>query len=278
MRERSVSRHPDATGTRSLVVDGIHVRAAGEHGTAVLLLHGIGGSSESFDAQLAGLARNHRVFAWDAPGYGSSADPDESLGMAGYANRVVGLLDGLGLDRAHVVGVSWGGVIATRMALSHADRMQAMVLADSTRGSALSYASAQRMLARAGQLAELGARRFACLRGPRLTAPDADPAVVARVVDIMSAIRPYGYAAAAASMAETDHSHELARVTVPTLVVVGEHDGVTGVAESAALAAGIPTARLKVIAGGHAANQEHPDQFDAAVLEFLSGADTAGAA
>lgn len=253
---------------------GIYLRDAGTAGTPVLLLHGIGGSSRSFGAQLPDFARRHQVFAWDAPGYGESVGPQGRPGMSGYADSVVGVLDVLGLDRAHLVGVSWGGVIATRAALLHPDRVYSIVLADSTRGSATSPESANRMRARARERAEVGAAGFARRRGPRLTAPDADPAVVEQVVSIMSGLRLPGYAAAVDSMAETDHSDALRHISVPALVVVGAVDTVTGVDESRTLARGIPGAQFRIVPGGHAANQEHPDAFNAAVLEFLSTVDS----
>ncbi|NKQ57627.1 alpha/beta hydrolase [Amycolatopsis sp. K13G38] len=254
------------------IVDGVQVRTAG-HGSPVLLLHGIGGASASFDAQLTGLAPKHRVLAWDAPGYGGSADPERPLGMAGYARLVARVLTELDAVPAHLVGVSWGGVIATRVALEHPEVVRSLVLADSTRGSGIDAERAAAMRARPNELNRLGAAEFARRRAPRLLAPGADPAVARRVEDVMAGIRLPGYASAAESMAETDHGPRLSRISVPTLVLVGEHDQVTGVAESRRLATSIPGARLEVLPGGHAANQEFPHRFCAEVAAFLSEVD-----
>ncbi|MDV6012015.1 alpha/beta hydrolase [Haloechinothrix sp. LS1_15] len=261
-----------STITARHTIRGIQLRTAGSEGTAVVLLHGIGGSSASFERQLPALATSHRAYAWDAPGYGGSTD-DVPGTLTGYADLLVELLDELIIDTAHLVGVSWGGVIATRTALRHPGRVRSLVLADSTRGSASSHESAQRMLRRADQLRSLGSAEFARQRGPRLTAPDAEAATVDQVVSIMSELRQVGYDAAVRSMAETDHTVDLARITVPTMVVVGEQDGVTGVTESEELASRIPGARLRVIGGGHAANQERPAQFNATVSGFLATVD-----
>src|SRR4051812_11353409 len=86
-------------------------------GGPVLLLHGIGGSADSFTGQFAELSARHRVLAWDAPGYARSADPAEPPGMSGYAAAAAALLRERDAAPAHVIGVSWGGVIATRLAL-----------------------------------------------------------------------------------------------------------------------------------------------------------------
>ncbi|MBA0126392.1 alpha/beta hydrolase [Haloechinothrix sp. YIM 98757] len=261
------------TSDTLITARGVRLRSAGAGGSAVLLLHGIGGSGASFEHQLPALAPAHRALAWDAPGYGGSTDEVPS-GMAGYADRIAGILDELSVDRAHLVGVSWGGVIATRVALRHPGRVRSLVLADSTRGSGGSDEAAARMRQRAEALRTLGAVEFARRRGPNLTAPGADPATVERVVTIMSGLRETGYAAAVGSMAEIDHTAELAGIAVPTLVVVGEQDRVTGIAESEELARRIPGATLRVLGGGHAANQEHPGRFNAILTGFLASVDT----
>ncbi|OLM11409.1 Beta-ketoadipate enol-lactone hydrolase [Pseudonocardia sp. Ae717_Ps2] len=250
------------------------VRSAGS-GDPVLLLHGIGGAAASFDPQLAGpLADRYRLLAWDAPGYGDSPDPVVLPGtdpMDLLADSALAVLERAG-GPAHVVGVSWGGVIATRMALRRPELLRSLTLADSTRGSGRTAAGRSGMTRRVEELATLGARAFAALRAPRLVGPDADPQVLARVTGIMSGVRTAGYTLAAAAMAATDHSAQLSRIDLPALVVVGEHDVVTGVAESRALAEGITGAGFAVVAGaGHAANQERPAAFDRILGGFLAG-------
>jgi 3-oxoadipate enol-lactonase len=243
-------------------------------GPAVLLLHGIGGSSESF-AEQQGRLDGFTTIAWDAPGYGASADPADA--RAGgepadwYARAAVDLLHGLGHERAHVVGVSWGGVIATRMALRHPETLLSLTLADSSRGSGRTADGQTAMLRRIDDLAASGPAQFAARRGPNLLAPGAPAALAERVVSTMARVRLPGYRGAAEMMAATDHSADLGKVAVPTLVLVGEHDRVTGVPESEALAAGIPGARFTVLpGGGHAVNQENPAAFNAVLRRFLS--------
>ncbi|NIH81408.1 alpha/beta fold hydrolase [Amycolatopsis viridis] len=238
---------------------------AGASGSPVLLLHGIGGSSASFESQVDVLARRHRVFAWDAPGYGGSADPARA-DLGWFAEVAARVFD----EPAHVVGVSWGGVIATRLALEHP--VLSLTLADSTRGSGTSADSARRMRARVDELAQVGAQEFARRRAPRLTT---DPATLVKVEATMARVRLPGYRAAAESMAATDHGPVLGRIAVPTLVVVGADDRVTGVEESRLLAREIPGARLRVIGGGHAANQERPEEFNDVLLGFLSEVEAA---
>jgi pimeloyl-ACP methyl ester carboxylesterase len=252
-------------------VTGIHVQRAGS-GAPVLLLHGIGGSADSFAPQVPVLARRHEVRAWDAPGYARSADPDRAPGMAGYADAAAALVSGLVPDQgpAHVVGVSWGGVIATRLALRHPRLVRSLVLADSTRGSGRTAATRAGMRARPLALQRDGARAFAAQRGPKLVSPDAPRDLVDRVVTTMAAsVRLPGYGYAAASMAETVHDRALPALALPVLVVAGRQDTVTGVKEGSVIAAAIPGARFRIIENaGHLANQEQPGRFNASVEDF----------
>jgi pimeloyl-ACP methyl ester carboxylesterase len=259
----------------------VAARTAGT-GPAVLLLHGIGGSAASFAAQ-QGRLDGYTTIAWDAPGYGASDDPVGTSAHAEpadrYARAAVDLLNGLGHERAHVVGVSWGGVIATRMALRHPEALMSLTLAGSSRGSGRTEDGRAAMLRRIDDLATRGPDEFAALRGPNLLAPGAPGALAERVVALMAQVRLPGYRGAAEMMAATDHSASLGDIRVPTLVLAGEHDRVTGIPESEALAAGIPGARFTVLpGGGHAVNQENPAAFNTAVCRFLRLVESGGQA
>ncbi|MCM2390626.1 alpha/beta fold hydrolase [Streptomyces albipurpureus] len=249
--------------------------AAGERGSPVLLLHGIGSAAASFARQLGELGDRHRVVAWDAPGYGRSDDPTPPFRMDDFADAAAAVLTGPGLGPAHVVGASWGGVIATRLAVRHPALVRSLVLVDSTRGSGRTEEGAAAMLARSEELATAGAVEFARVRAPRLLSAQAPTAMVAAVRELMAtSIRLPGYAQAAASMAETDHTEALSSLRVPTLVLVGEHDRVTGVEESRHLHRLVPDSRFAVIPGaGHLAHQEQPDLFNALLSDFLAEQD-----
>ncbi|WP_409331166.1 alpha/beta fold hydrolase [Trujillonella humicola] len=253
---------------RTRLAGGIAVTDQGS-GRPVLLLHGIGGSAAScagLSAELA--AAGARAIAWDAPGYGESADP-AGPDDADLPARVVALLDELGLDRVDLFGTSWGGVIATVVAARHPERVRTLVLADSTRGSGTSPERAVAMRLRVADLADAGAEAFAAQRAPRLVAPGCDPEVAEAVRAEMARVRLPGYAGAAEFMAATDTAALLPSIAVPTLVLVGEHDVVTGVEESRLLAQRIPGARLVVVPGaGHAALTERPAEVARAVLDL----------
>ncbi|MFI7385619.1 alpha/beta fold hydrolase [Streptomyces sp. NPDC049813] len=248
----------------------VHVEEAGTDGPLLLCLHGIGSSSAAFAPQLAGLAGQVRVVAWDAPGYGRSPDPDTPLDLDGFADAAADVIRSYG-SSAHVLGVSWGGVIAVRLAVRHPRLVASLVLADSSAGSGTEEAKAAGMRARADELAALGPRAFAERRGPRLVSDLAPAALVEQVVDTMAgAVRLPGYGYAAAAMAGADLRPELAAVTAPALVVCGDRDTVTGVEASQLLAGALHRSAFVIVKdAGHLANQEQPGRFNAWVLSHL---------
>ncbi|MET9110397.1 alpha/beta fold hydrolase [Streptomyces zhihengii] len=248
----------------------VHLTEAGEAGPLLLCLHGIGSSSAAFAPQLAELSAYVRVVAWDAPGYAASPDPEGPLTLDDYADTAAALIRARG-GRAHVLGVSWGGVIALRLATRHPELVDSLIVADSSPGSGTDEAKAAAMRARAAELAERGPRAFAEARGPRLVSPGAPEELVRRVVDTMAAaVRLPGYAHAAESMAGADLRAELPSVTAPLLVLCGEQDTVTGVDASQALAGAVHKSAYVIVKdAGHLANQEQPGRFNAWVLAHL---------
>ncbi|MFK0098363.1 alpha/beta fold hydrolase [Streptomyces sp. NPDC091040] len=251
----------------TLTAGAVHTREAGDPDAPLLLcLHGIGSSSAAFAPQLDGLADQVRVVAWDAPGYADSADPDHAPGLDGYADTAAALIRERG-GPAHVLGVSWGGVIALR----HPDLVASLIVADSSRGSGTDPDKAKAMRGRAGQLAAQGPEAFAAARGPRLVSDGASPDLVARVVATMAgSVRSPGYGYAAEAMADADLTDELPAITAPALVLCGEQDTVTGTDESQAIAGGLAKSVYVTLSGaGHLANQERPEAFNAWVRAHL---------
>ncbi|MDE0834691.1 MAG: alpha/beta hydrolase, partial [Acidimicrobiales bacterium] len=167
---------------------------------ALVLLHGIGSSGDAFGAQFPAFADRWHLLAPDAPGYGESDDPSAAPGIDGFADAVARLLDDTGIDRAVVLGVSWGGVIATRFALRHPNRLRALVLSDTSRGSGFDPERTAMMAERAAQYAAdpVG---FVRDRTPLLVADTTAASVVADIAAIMDrACRMPGYGYAAASL------------------------------------------------------------------------------
>lgn len=245
----------------------------GAHDAPVLVcLHGIGSCADAFLGQRPLAERlGVRLVAWDAPGYRYSADPDGAPGIDGWADAAASLIRAESDGPVAVLGVSWGGVTATRLVLRHPELVSALVLADSSAGAGTKPEQAEAMRARAIDFVDLGPEGFATARAQRLVSPDASDELRAHVAEMMvPSIRMPCYQWACDSMAESNHYPELERITAPTLVVVGEHDEVTPPRTSQRLAEGIAGARYVEIPGaGHLANQERPDAFNDVIAEFV---------
>lgn len=250
-------------------VDGLTVTVEGD-GPPILFLHGIGSSRQSFTAQLTYFADRYRCICPDAPGYGDSESRDSIDGMDGYAQIYEQLLERFG--PAAIVGVSFGGVIAARMAMRGVADITALVLADTSRGSGSNAEKAAAMRSRPDELRSSGPEAFAAARAPRLLSPNATREAVDDVARNMArTIGLPGYAQAADAMADTDHSERLGEITCPTLVIVGELDAVCPPAEAREIAEAISGSQYAEVAGaGHLSNLEKPAAFNAAIETFLA--------
>ncbi|MBM3945980.1 MAG: alpha/beta fold hydrolase, partial [SAR202 cluster bacterium] len=113
---------------RYVTVQGVrtHYLTVGQ-GPAVILLHGVGSSVVAWRDNLLPLAEHFRLIAIDLPGHGDSEKPDMDYSLATASRFMTGLLDTLGLERAHVIGESLGGMIALRFALDHPERVGKLV-------------------------------------------------------------------------------------------------------------------------------------------------------
>ena len=121
---------PTVFGMDAVEVEGLQVgyERVGT-GPAVVFLHGyVGDGPATWQYQLDDLADGFTVVAWDAPGAGRSADPPESFGLAGYADCLAGFIAALGLDRPHVVGLSFGGTLALELAHRHPTSPRSLVI------------------------------------------------------------------------------------------------------------------------------------------------------
>ena len=241
---------------------------------ALLCLHVIGSCADAFQAQLSLTDRvRRRVVAWDAPGYRRSPDPAAVMGLNDWADAAAGLIERELGGSADLLGVSWGGVIAARLVLRHPELVRTLVLADSSVGSGTNPDRATAMRGRADELRRVGASRFSETRAAHLVSPDAPPELVRSIAEMLAlSIRLPGYGWACESMAATDYRPDRGGVTVPTLVLVGEHDVVTPVGRAQELASLIPHSELATVAGaGHLANQERSVVFNDLIETFLKG-------
>ncbi|MGH9173131.1 MAG: alpha/beta fold hydrolase, partial [Vicinamibacterales bacterium] len=165
-----------------------HLRAG--DGPPLVMLHGIGGNATQFRNQLDAFADSHTVIAWDAPGYGGSDDPGDDWQMPDYADALAGLLDVLGLDQFHLLGQSWGGVLAQVFSGRYPERVHSLILSDTSMGGG-AQPEAERLAslnARLNALATMTPAEMATARTPAVLGPSPTAAVAAEVEAMMAQI------------------------------------------------------------------------------------------
>lgn len=248
-------------------------------GPAVVLVHAGIADRRMWDRELAEWSDRHRVIRYDVRGYGDSPDATED-----YWDHedLVGVLDACGVDEAAVVGASNGGRIALDLAVTHPERLSALVLIGAgTPGTTLPeelvavWDAQERAMEEGhyGQVVDIDLQLW--LAGVGRSLAEVDPGVVRRVAAWCHGNLQRELAAAAADGGSPQRIDPLARdrlgeVTAPTLTVVGAHDQPLMHTVAKLVAEGVPDGRSVVIdEAGHLPSLERPDAFDDVVLGFL---------
>ncbi len=267
MSPSSIRPELRASGVAGLSVG---YREAGE-GTPLVLLHGFLCDSRCWMPQIAGLSDRFRVVAWDAPGAGASSDPPGTFTTADYAHCLAGFLDAVGVGRAHLVGLSWGGILAQEFYRLYPERLRCLVLAGTYagwRGSLAEPAWKERL---AGCLVDATAPPEALVAKfvPGVFTDAAPRRLRDEFSAIVSEFHPIGFRLMALSSAEMDTRELLPRIGMPTLVLWGDDDRRSPMRVAEQLSAAIPGAELAIIPNaGHLSNMEQPDAFNAHVRRF----------
>jgi len=253
-------------------------------GEAVVFLHAFPLQAAMWDYQFDALDGSHRCIAIDMPGFGESAPPAApgEASMQSWARLVVEVLDQLGVADATVVGASMGGYLAMALLRHHPERVRQLVIADSRARSddpgVAHRRSAQQGLLREGTEAEVLAKETVerLLSSGSMSRTD----LVEYVHALAAGAHPDGWIAALEAMKDRPDSMLLLRqADVRALVIVGELDRVTPIAEAMSLRSLLKGELVVVPNVGHLPNIEDPLAFNAALSAFLGveGAADAGA-
>lgn len=258
------------------VADGVrvHYRVFGrKDGEPLLMLHGLGTDHMGWVLQRHAFGGRYRCITVDNRGSGRSDKPEGTYDLATMADDAIAVLDELGIERAHVVGASMGGVLAQIIGVTHPDRVRSLVLAC----TACRIQSWRRELFTdwIAEAEDIGMRRFITgnlewLIGPR-SLRRLWPA--ARVIGLLATRAPvHGLVGQLRALLSVDEelAEQLASIVAPTLIVVGSQDILTPVADSEQLMALIPDAELAVLTGAaHGLMVENALTFNKTVLDFL---------
>ncbi|GAA4218731.1 alpha/beta fold hydrolase [Streptosporangium album] len=251
----------------------LYTRSAGE-GLPVVLLHAFPLSSAMWLAQRESLGAVCKVITPDLRGFGGSVLAEDEPSLDVMADDVVRLLDHEGVDRAVVGGLSMGGYVTMALCRRHPDRVLGVILAD-TKASAdpeAARASRERIAVAVldGGTSILVEEVLPTLVGT--TTVQRRAMVFGRVRGLVQSAPPKAVAWAQRAMAGRPDSFDTLRgLKVPALVIVGEEDGLTPLADAETMVEAVPDGRLTVIGkAGHLSAVEQPEAFNRAVAGFIA--------
>jgi 3-oxoadipate enol-lactonase len=244
-------------------------------GDDLVLIAGLGANAGMWLAQRPAFARHFRVTVFDNRGAGRSDAPDEPYSIQQMAEDTAGLMKAVGIRRAHVLGLSMGGVIAQALALNHAPIVDRLVLACSRARAATTRRLWGEAIAECTRMG-VDPTALSLLRMPWMMTSEFmrdERRVLAQLEAISNdpyPMQPSAYLRQHVASIDVDLMDRLHRIESPSLVLVGAEDIVNPVSESEILAQKIPGATLRVLPrGGHGFYREFSEDFNAAVLEFL---------
>jgi pimeloyl-ACP methyl ester carboxylesterase len=239
-------------------------------GPPLVFVHGATTDSRMWRPQLADMADEFTVVAWDEPGAGRSSDVPSNYRLADYANCLSALIRALQLGPAHVAGISWGGTVALELWRQHPGLAATLILIDTYAGWKGSLPEEEVRARVEGVLHALEAPpQEEADPLPGWFAVDPPAEFVPLLHEMATDARPESVRTAMLVMSETDQREVLPTIAVPTLLVWGELDVRSPLSVARQFEQAIPDTELVVIPGaGHVSNLERPEQFNRALREF----------
>ena len=247
----------------------IYVEVEGpERAPALMLSNSLGTTLNMWDPQVALFTQHFRLVRYDRRGHGRSGVPNGPYTMERLGRDVLAVLDALGLRKVNWCGLSMGGMVGQWLGANAPDRVERLVLTNTSSYFADKNAWNERLKL----VAEKGIAAFA---GPNMERwftkgfRERAPQTVGRVREMFAATPLEGYLACGAAVRDMDHRDLLPKIKAPTLVIAGKHDPATPPEANEYIKSRIPGARYAVLDAAHISNVEQADAYTNAVLEFL---------
>ena len=236
----------------------------------LLLANSLGTDLAMWDPQIEAWSKHYFIIRHDMRGHGTSEVAAAGFGIDRFARDVLGLLDHLEIDASDFVGLSLGGMVGQWLGINAPERLGRMILANTSAymGPPESWDARITAVRENGMVAIADAvveRWFT----PEFRAASAAPA---RILAMLLATDPEGYAAACTAIRNMDQRGAISGIDVPTLVIGGANDPATPPEHAAFLASSISNATLEMLPAAHLSNIEYPEQFSQLVLDFLDQA------
>lgn len=248
----------------------LNVSVEGRDGGPTLMLsNSLGTTLQLWEPQMAALTRFFRVIRYDRRGHGKSGTPPGPYSIADFGRDALAILDDLNITRTHWCGLSIGGAVGQWLAANAPDRIDRLVLADTT----CHVADPAPWLARIKTVTEKGLDAIAdetMVRWFTEEFREREPQTVSRIRAMLTSTPAAGYAASCAALADLDLRDALPRIKAQTLVIAGRYDTSSPLQMAATIRAGIGGASLTILEAAHISNVEAPYGFNEALTGFLT--------
>ncbi len=247
----------------------VEVHGAGD---PVILVHGLGGTSNVFTPQIGALSRFFQCVRFDLPGSGRSPTEGD-VSIAGFVEAVLAVLDGRGIERAHVVGHSLGTIVCQHLAVLQPERVRSLALLGPLHAPPEAARPALRdRAAKARSEGMVGIADAIVQGGTSANTKASRPEVAAFVREILMRQDPEGYARTCEALAAAEPA-DVTRINCPTLLITGDEDGTAPPPAVRALASKIPGSSLRILDRcGHWTTFERPAAVNEALVNFLFSA------
>ena len=238
----------------------------------MVLSHSLGTSLEMWNPQIAALESHYRVLRYDTRGHGGSEAPGQHYNLDQLGEDAVSLLDVLGIDGIHFVGLSMGGMIGQCLALNHGNRLRSLVLCDT---AALIPREAQPVWQeRIDTARENGIQALVESTLQRWFTPsylDQNPPQVQLIRKLFLSTPLAGYIGCSEAIRSLNYLEQLAEIKIPTLIIVGRDDLGTPVAAAQAMHKRITDSKLVVLdSAAHLSNVEQSEAFNQSLMKFIN--------
>jgi pimeloyl-ACP methyl ester carboxylesterase len=250
----------------------ISIDYAGQ-GEMIIFLHGIGGNKKNWTENLIFFSKKYLSVAWDTRGYGESEDYNGDLNFEDILDDLVKVFKYFNKDKAHIVGLSMGGQIATLFYEKYPSYVKSLILCDTHFG--LSNLSPQEIekfisLRKEPLISGKEPKDIAPIVASTLIGDVNNKSAYKQLVNSMELLHKDSYLKTIETSMRTEHRHVFKTIDVPTFIIVGELDTLTPPSMSKEIMKEIENSRLSIIPNaGHLSNIENPKVFNQKLLEFL---------
>lgn len=235
---------------------------------AIIFSNSLGTNFSMWQPQIEFFSQDHFVICYDTRGHGASSAPQGPYTLDQLGQDVVNLLDHLNIGKAAFCGISMGGLTGQWLAIHHANRFSHVVVCN----TAAKIGQEQAWSDRAALVREQGLAPIASTAAGRWFTEafvQSNPAMIAKLSNDLGAGSPEGYASCCEALAKADVREQLKDITVPVLIVAGQQDPVTTVADGEFMQQRITASQLFEINASHISNIEQPEAFNQALQEFV---------